>query len=96
MVKRTEEEWSRRYNRQGDIETMEVGDSVSLSHRIDLSFGVPDKAIQLHTDRLRGSLDSQASRAKRKLPGRNYVVENGLYITKAEALIVTVALTRTA
>lgn len=85
-----------RYNRQRDIETMEIGETLSISYRIDLSFGIPDGAVQLHTDRVRSTLDAQATRAKKKIPGRQYVVENGHYISAREALIITAALTRTA
>lgn len=82
-------------NRQAAINNMEVGQSVSLSHRLDLSFGLDKDAVSRTTRLLRGNLDQQANRA-RKSTGKDYTVENGSYLTSAGALIVVCTITRTA
>ena len=82
-------------SRQQQINDMDVGDSISLSHRLDLSYGLADGAVRDITALLRGTLDQQANRA-RKGTSNEYKVENGSYLTTAGALIVVCTITRTA
>ncbi len=80
-------------SRQSTINNMEVGESVSIAHRMDLTFGIEKDAVSSMSTLLRGNLDQQANRA-RKRTGREYVVENGSYLTKAGALVVCCTVTR--
>lgn len=80
-------------SRQQQINDMDVGDSISLSQRIDLSFGLTNGAVRETTALLRGTLDQQANRA-RKGTSKEYVVENGSYLTNAGALIVVCTISR--
>lgn len=80
--------------RQAQINGMEVGQSVALAHRMDLSFGIDRDAVTRMTKLLRGNLDQQANRA-RKATRNEYTVENGSYLTSAGALIVCCTVTRT-
>ena len=81
-------------NRQAQIEAMELGDTVSLSRRVDLSMGLAEETIREHTHQLRGILDQQATRARRKVKGSKFTVENGTFITRANALIIVAVCTR--
>lgn len=81
-------------NRQAQIEAMDLGDTVSISRRVDLSMGLPEDAIKDHTHQLRGILDQQATRARRKVRGSKFTVENGNFITRAGALMIVAVCTR--
>lgn len=80
-------------SRQTQINAMAVGDSISLSHRLDLSFGLASGAVRSITTLLRGTLDQQANRARKGTPNE-YVVENGCYLTGAGALVVVCTISR--
>lgn len=81
-------------DRQAQIDAADIGDVVSIGRRIDLSFGLPEGLIAKHTDQMRGILDTQALRARRRHPGRKYSVENGYFMTRSGALMVIVTCTR--
>ena len=82
-------------NRQAQIERADIGDSVSLARRIDLQFGLPDGAISKHTKQVRGIIDQQVHRARRRYKDRGFTVENGCFLTRDGALMVVAVCTRT-
>lgn len=84
----------RKENRQSQIEAMDLGDTVSISRRVDMTMGIADTAIRDHMHQIRGILDQQASRAKRKIKGSKYTVENGTFITRSGALMLVAVCTR--
>ena len=57
---------SKRDNRQDQIERLEIGDSVAVARRLSLDFGLPKDTITSHLHALRGTLDQQCSRVRRK------------------------------
>lgn len=74
---------------------LEPGETVSISKRIPTSFGLNPEEYTVHVDRIRGTMDSQVSRARRNNPGRRYVVENVASLTsRGDAILITVAATR--
>lgn len=81
-------------DRQAQIDAADIGDVISIGRRIDLTFGLPDGLIAKHTDQMRGIMDTQALRARRRYPGRKYSVENGHFMTRSGALMVIVTCTR--
>lgn len=87
-------EISRKENRQSMIEDMDIGDTVSISRRIDMRYGFADGAIGAHNRQLRGIADQQTHRARRRFKERKFTVENGSFMTQAGALVLTVAITR--
>ena len=80
--------------RQAQIEAMEIGDSVSISRRLTLDMGITQDAIAEHTHQIRGIFDQQASRARKRVTGSQYMVENGAFITRGGALVITAVCTR--
>lgn len=82
-------------NRQAAIEGLDIGDCVSIARRIHLQFGIEKDGIQQHTDQVRGIMDQQTHRARRKTKGRKFKVEHGSFITRDGALIITAVCTRT-
>jgi len=90
------EEVTPREQRAGLLENADVGDSVSLSTRFDTSYGMPDKRVSTEIARLRRTLDTQATRVRRKFRERKYVVECGSFLTAGQAIVVTVIATRLA
>lgn len=87
-------EVSRKENRQGQIEEMDIGDSVAISRRIELQHGFAEGAITEHNRQIRGIMDQQTHRARRRLKDRKYKVENGSFMTRDGALIVVAVATR--
>lgn len=87
-------EISRKENRQDQIERMDIGDTVSISRRIELQHGFAEGAISEHNKQVRGIADQQAHRARRRLKDHRYKVENGSFMTRDGALIVTAVITR--
>lgn len=83
-----------REDRQKQIETMDIGDTVSIARRIDLTFGIDPEKLTQHTKQVRGILDTQAHRARRKSKAREYTVENGSFLTKSGALLIVCTVTR--
>ena len=87
-------EISRKENRQGQIEEMDIGDSVAISRRIEMQHGFAEGAITEHNKQIRGIMDQQTHRARRRLKDRKYKVENGSFMTRDGALIVVAVATR--
>jgi flagellar motor switch protein FliG len=85
-----------RENRQTLIETLPIGETISISRRVDLTFGVNPEALSEHTKQVRGILDQQTHRARRKHKTHEYKVENGSFLTREGAIILTAACTRVA
>ena len=81
-------------NRQSQIETMELGDTVTVSRRIDLTMGLAEDTVREHNHQIRGILDQQATRARRKVKGNKYIVENGSFVTRSGALMLVAVCTR--
>lgn len=84
----------KKLNRQSEIDSMEIGQTVSIARRIDLSFGISPEQTQDHSRLLRGILDQQANRARRKDRTKEYTVENGTFISRGGAMIVCATVTR--
>ncbi len=87
-------EVSRKENRQGQIEEMDIGDSIAISRRIEMQHGFAEGAITEHNRQIRGIMDQQTHRARRRLKDRKYKVENGSFMTRDGALIVVAVATR--
>lgn len=87
-------EISRKENRQGQIEEMDIGDSIAISRRIEMQHGFAEGAITEHNRQVRGIMDQQTHRARRRLKDRKYKVENGSFMTRDGALIVVAVATR--
>lgn len=87
-------EISRKENRQNQIEAMDIGDSVSISRRIELQSGFGEGAIAEHNKQVRGIMDQQTHRARRRQKHHKYKVENGSFMTRDGALIVVAVCTR--
>lgn len=84
----------RKDNRQTQIEAMELGDTISISRRVDLTMGIAEDAIKDHNHQIRGILDQQASRARRRIRGSKFTVENGTFLTRSGALMLVAVCTR--
>lgn len=81
-------------NRQAQIEQMDIGDTVSISRRVEMMHGFAEGAIAEHNRQLRGIADQQTHRARRRFKERKFKVENGSFMTREGALILTAAITR--
>ena len=81
-------------NRQSKIEAMELGETISISRRLSLDMGITQEAVAEHVHQLRGILDQQATRARRRVPKAQYTVENGAFITRSGALVLSAICTR--
>lgn len=77
--------------RSKQIAALAVGESVSIARRIDLVFGMTQKEIQAHTRQVRGNMDSEIARARRKFSGRTFTVENGAFVCSRSAAYIIVA-----
>lgn len=84
-----------RDDRMAQINAMEIGDTVCVARRLDTGFGIPEDAIKDNITQMRGVLDQQAIRARRRLPGKQFTVENGSFITRGGAIMLCAVLTRT-
>lgn len=82
-------------NRQAQIEALALGESIAVAKRIDIQHGFPEGAIQVHSDRMRGTLDQQVYRARRRYTERRWTTETGYFLSRSGALIITAACTRT-
>lgn len=87
---------ARKDSRQRQIEALEIGDSVAVARRVEIRYGIAEGALQAHRDQMRGIIDQQCHRARRKLPTRKFTVENGSFMTSAEAIMLVAVVTRTA
>lgn len=87
-------EISRKENRQQLIETLDIGDSVSISRRIEMQHGFAEGAIAEHNKLIRGIMDQQAHRARRRQKHHKYKVENGSFMTRDGSLIIVAVCTR--
>jgi hypothetical protein len=85
-----------RLSRDSQVRALEQGSSISISDRIDTTFGVDSEAISARTRQLRGIMDQSAHRARQQVPNSEFVVENGSFVTKAGAILLTAVVTRTA
>lgn len=81
-------------SRDSQVRALEPGSSISISDRVDTSFGVDSEAISARTRQLRGIMDQSAHRARKAVVDSDYVVENGSFVTKAGAIILTAVVTR--
>lgn len=79
---------------QRRIEAMDIGDTISVSRRLDLSFGLSHQALQEHRQDVRASMDQQAIRARRRMRPNDYTVELVESLTRSGVLIITAACTR--
>lgn len=83
-------------NRQAQIESLDLGETVSITRRIGSDMGINRDQIAQHFHQLRGTLDQQVKRAKRKVPGGKFIVENGSFITYSGAIMLSAVCTRIA
>lgn len=81
-------------NRQSLINKMEIGDTVSISRRVEMQYGFAPGAIAKHHNQLRGNLGQQADRARKLFKDREFKVECGSFMTSEGAMIVTAAISR--
>ena len=84
----------KKLNRQLEIDTMDIGQTVSLARRIDLSYGISPEQAMDHSKQLRGILDQQTHRARRKDKSKQYVVENGNFISRGGAMVICATVSR--
>ena len=89
------DEVSENPTRQAQINALDMGESIAVAHRMDLTFGIATDSISKMTRLLRGGLDKQANRARKSI-GAEYTVENGSYLTNAGAIVIVCTITRTA
>ncbi len=82
-------------SRDSQVRALEPGSSISISDRIDTSYGVDPEGVSARTRQLRGIMDQSAHRARSAVKGSEYVVENGSFVTKAGAIILSAVVTRT-
>jgi len=87
-------EISRKENRQQHIEALDIGDSIAITRRIEMQHGFAEGAITEHNKQVRGIMDQQAHRARRRQKAHKYKVENGSFMTRDGALIITAVCTR--
>lgn len=84
-------------SRKSTIELLDIGDSYSVARRLDLTFGLSDAERIKHTEQVRVSVESMAARARRKNPGRKFVVESFIGHPSSKAVIfVSAVVTRLA
>lgn len=83
-----------KFNRQRAIDGMEIGDSVSISRRIELDYGIAKEVLNKHIQQLRSNLDQQATRAAARNKPSKYTVEVGSFISQSGALNVVAVCSR--
>lgn len=81
-------------SRQSQIESMDIGDSVAIARRVDLSYGVPEGRLKALMETLRGTADQQTRRARRRFTERTFTAEQGTIITTSGAALLVVVVTR--
>lgn len=81
-------------NRQQQLEALDVGDSVAIARRIEMQYGFAEGAISEHNRQVRGILDQQVHRARRRRTEYRYTVENGSFMTRDGALLIVAVATR--
>lgn len=81
-------------NRQTLVNKMEVGDTVSISRRVEMQYGFAPGAIAKHHQQLRGTLGQQTDRARKAFKDREFKVECGSFMTSEGAMIITAAVSR--
>lgn len=84
-----------REDRQRMIEKLPLGETVAIARRVDLSLGADPEKISQHNKQVRGILDQQTHRARRKIKTAEYKVENGSFLTRDGSLIIVAVCTRT-
>lgn len=87
-------EIARKENRQSQIEEADIGDSVAIARRVEMQHGFAEGAISEHNKQVRGIMDQQVYRARRRFKERAFKVENGSFMTRDGALIVVATCTR--
>lgn len=80
--------------RQAMIDQLPINESVAIARRIDLTFGTDPAKLAQHTKQVRGILDQQTHRTRRRLPKQQYKVENGSFLTRDGALMIVAVVTR--
>lgn len=81
-------------NRQSQLEALDIGDSVAIARRIEMQHGFAEGAISEHNRQVRGIMDQQVHRARRRRTECRYTVENGSFLTRDGSLIVVAVATR--
>lgn len=81
-------------NRQKQIDNADIGDVVAIARRLDLTYGLPEGALTRNIEQMRAIMDTQAHRARRRCREKKFTVENGHFITRANAMLIVVTLTR--
>lgn len=81
-------------DRQKQIEALELGDTISIARRVDLTFGISPEVITEHRRQLRGVMDVQCYRARRKVTTAEFKVENGSFLTTDAAMMIVATVTR--
>lgn len=77
------------------IENLEPGESLSIAKRVALDFGVTSDELTSIKDQLRGVIDGQVHRTRRKHTGRLYKTEIVSALTpQGAALIIVCCCTR--
>lgn len=94
-IKDTHEVIFRKDSRAAQIAMLDINDSVTISQRLALDFGVSPGAIHAHADRLRSIMEQQTSRIRKEYKDRKFVVETSTGLTKGGALMIHVTTTRT-
>lgn len=81
-------------SRDQQVRDLEPGASISIADRVDMSFGLDADGISVRTRQLRGIIDQSANRARKAIRDSEYIVENGMFVTKQGALVISAVVTR--
>lgn len=80
-------------SRQSQIEALDIGESIAIARRIDLTMGCDPDDLSEMNDRIRGIMDQQVNRARRK--GVNdFKVETGRFVTRDGSLMLVAVCSR--
>lgn len=85
-----------KHSRQAQINALDTGGSVSITQRFELAYGLPVDTLRTVVDKMRSNIEQQVTRSRRGHSEKKFVVENGSFVTRAGALVVTVVATRVA
>lgn len=88
-------EITKKDSRQGQIASLDVGDTVAICRRVEMQYGFAPGAIAKHTNQVRGNLGQQADRARRQFKDRKFELETGSFMTTKGHLHIVATLTRT-
>lgn len=81
-------------SRQHMIENLAINESISISSRLAMDYGIGKDVISHHASNLRNSIDGQVVRARRRFTERTWTVEIGQFITHGNALMICCVVTR--